>query len=248
MEYLSKLSIELLAALIPLVIGIVKSFKFVQEGEQGIKLTFGRAKKNRDGTPRIIQPGFAFLIPWVQTLKRHHVRQQTQRLDHQKVMVDGGLIFNVSAIVIYRVRDIYKALFEIDDLDNSVIDVARGILRDVLADKKPADLTDISAISANLLERLKIKADQWGVEFLQFNMTDCAPDNQSAPLVAASAGVRLKMEALRTAAKDCNVQLQDLSPVLAAALIGAPLVTSISPVVMQNGSARLSPGAVEAAS
>ena len=230
---MENLSLELVMAVITTIVGLVtgvfKTVKFVQEGELGIKLRFGRALRNKDNTPRVINPGFVLLIPFVETLKRHHVRQQTLRLEDQKVMVARGLIFNVSAMVILRVKDIYRALFEIDDLDNSLADLSRGILRDVLADKEYSELSNMEAISDELLRKLQEKAEEWGVTFIQFKLTDCAPSPETAPLVNAEAGVRLKMEALKAAAKDMGVEVYTLSPVFAAALVGVPLVTAITP-------------------
>ena len=220
---------QILMAVLGGMFSVFKAIKFVQEGELGIKLRFGRALRNKDKTPRIIKPGFVFLIPFIETLQRHHVRQQTLRLENQKVMIARGLIFNVSAVVILRVKDIYRALFEIDDLDNSLVDLSMGILRDVLADKEYSGLSNMEAISEELLHKLQEKAEEWGVIFMQFKLTDCAPSPETAPLVNAEAGVRLKMEALKAAAKDMGVEVYTLSPVFAAALIGVPLVTAIMP-------------------
>ena len=222
------ISVELIAALIGVVTSIAKAFKFVQEGELGIKLRFGRALKNKDGTPRIVKPGFVLLIPFVETLKRHHVRQQTLRLDHQKVMIAQGLIFNISAVVIFRVKDIYRALFEIDDLDNSLIDLSMGILRDVLSNKNYGELANMESISEELLHKLQEKAEEWGASFIQFKLTDCSPTAETAPLVNAGAGVKMKMEALKAAAKEMGVDLTTIPPVLAATLVGTPLVASIA--------------------
>ncbi len=231
LEYLDAGTIAAKIATVVLIAAVsaLKSIRFVHEGEMGIKLRFGRALKNRDGTPKVIKPGFALMIPFVETLKRHHVRQQTLRLDHQKVMIMNGLIFNVSAIVIFRVKDIYRALFEIDDLDSSLADLSMGILRDVLCNKEYSDLSDMKKISEELLVALQVKSEEWGVQFIEFKLTDCAPTSETAPLINAKIGVRMKVEALQFAASELKVEAAEMSPILAAALVGVPLVTSIGP-------------------
>ncbi len=228
--------LEPVAALIVAAVGgmattLFKTIKFVQEGELGIRLRFGRATRNSDGTPKIINPGFVLLIPFVETLKRHHVRQQTLRMDNQKVMISDGLIFNVSAVVIFRVKDIYKALFEIHELDASVVDLSMGILRDILSHKKYNDFSSMDTISNELLHRLQEKAEEWGINFIQFKLTNCAPTSETAPIVNVQAGVKLKVEALRMAAEQMGSTLQEMSPALATALIGIPLVAAVSPDV-----------------
>lgn len=125
-------------------------------------------------------------------------------------------------------KDIYKALFEIDDLDNSLVDLSMGILRDVLASKDYTDLSAMEKIAEELLDELQEKAEEWGVTFIQFKLTNCAPTEQTESLVNAEAGVKLKMQALAHAAKDVQKEIQDLPPSFAAALIGIPLVTSVT--------------------
>jgi regulator of protease activity HflC (stomatin/prohibitin superfamily) len=221
----------ILGILIPLIgtfTAALKAFKFVQEGEKGIKLRFGKATRRRDNTPKVIDPGFVILIPWMETLRRRHVRQQTIRMKDQDVMIMNGLIFRVSAMVMFRVKDVYKAMFEIEGLNSSLEDLSMAILRETLADKKHVDLAKMEAISEELLSALQEKAEEWGVTFLQFKLTDCAPTAETAPLVNAEAGVRLKVAALDKAAEKMGTKTADLPPNLAAALIGVPLVASVT--------------------
>lgn len=225
---MDSLSVIIASAVVSAIGTIVKTIKFIHEGEQGIRLRFGKAQRNKDGSPKIIHPGFVLMVPFVDTLKRHHVRQQTLKFEDQKIMISGGLVFNVSAIIIMKVKDIYKALFEIDDLDNSVIDIAMGILREVLAIKRHTELNDMESISSELLKKIRIKADEWGVEFLQFNLTDCAATPESASLVNAESGVELKLKALTMAAKTLGIELSDIPESLAATLVGVPLVVSVN--------------------
>jgi membrane protease subunit HflC len=63
------------------ILGLTKRFSFVKEGELGIKLRFGKARRDSNGEPKIIRPGFVMMIPWVDRLEKHHVRQQTIRFD-----------------------------------------------------------------------------------------------------------------------------------------------------------------------
>jgi len=177
-------------------LGLSKTFNYVKEGELGIKLRFGKAKRDKNGSPRIIHPGFVMLIPFVDTLAKHHVRQQTIRFDKQEIMIRDGLIFSINAAVIFRVTDVYRALFEIEDLHNSIADISMGILRDVFTGRDHTNLSETKAISALLLEELKEKAQQWGVDFLQFNIIDCAPTSETAQIIVAKAGVMMKAQAL----------------------------------------------------
>jgi len=104
-----------------------------------------------------------------------------------------------------------------------------GILRDVFTGRDHTNLNQTKEISALLLEELKEKAQQWGVEFLQFNIIDCAPTPETAQIIIAKAGVMLKAEALEELAKKRGIRVEELNPTLAAVLVGVPLVASTSP-------------------
>src|SRR3990167_9388157 len=82
---------------------VVKTFKFVQEGEQGIKLRFGKAVRRRNGAgervPVIHDPGFTILIPYVDKLIRRHVRVQTLELAQQTITIKNGLSYIADAVV-----------------------------------------------------------------------------------------------------------------------------------------------------
>ena len=216
----------LASALVPLIIAAFKAFKFIHEGEKGIRLRFGRATRNRKGEPKIIEPGFVLLVPFVDTLKRHHVRQNTLECGNQRITLKDNLVYLVDALVIFRVNNIYKALFEIQHLDSSIRMLASGILRDEMTQRDHNQLHDTGEISAKLLERISEKADEWGVEFVEFKLINCAPTAESSNLINVEVGTRLRVEALKKASEKLGCNLGNMNSTLGAVLIGAPLVAT----------------------
>ncbi|MDP3697397.1 MAG: SPFH domain-containing protein [Candidatus Taylorbacteria bacterium] len=222
--------IDLLPVLLPVAGGITaifKSIRFVQEGELGVKLRFGRVMRDKEDKPKIYEPGFVLMIPFVEKLQRHHVRQQTIPLGNQRIIIKEGLIFIVDAVVIFRVTDIYKALFEINELDSSITDLSKGVLRDEISARSHEELTDTEEISTRLLGKLKQNAEEWGVKFIQFKLIDCAPSPETAHLLNAEIGAALKMAALKKVSEEHGISLEDLPASLAAVLVGIPLVASV---------------------
>lgn len=227
LAFLDTLLSPLSALVTAAVVAFFKSFKFIKEGERGLKLRFGKVVRDREKKPVIYEPGFLLMIPFIESLPRHHVRQQTARLHNQKVTLKDGLIYDVSAIVIFRVSDIYKALCEIDDLDGSLADVSVGVLRDELSSRTHDNLSNTVEISAGLLKRLKDRAGSWGIELLEFMLVDCAPTPEVASLVNCETGARLRIQALKRVAQEIGGHIADVPESLAAVLVGAPLVASI---------------------
>ena len=218
----------ILCSLLATFFSFFKAFSYVNEGELGIKLRFGKARKDKSGKPKIIHPGFVLMIPWVDTLMKHHVRQQTLRFDNQRIMIKDGFILNINAVLIFRVTDIYRALFEIDDLHNSLAGISMGVLRDVFTGRDHKNLSDTKEISNLLLDGLGEKVQQWGVELLQFNIIDCAPTSETAQIILAQTGVLMKAEALNSMAEKFKIPITQLNSTLAAVLVGVPLVASTS--------------------
>ncbi len=211
---------------------IAKSFKFVREGEAGIKLRFGKAVRRGNGDnrkPVVYEPGFTLLIPYVDTLVRRHVRVQTIELPQQTITIKNGLSYIVDAVVRFRVKDIYKALFVVDNLDQTMNNVAMAELRDILTpyDDEQA-MADVHGMSEKLTNQIKQHSDIWGVEIEQFSIVSCVPTPESQQIVNVSAGVKSRVNALKEGFKQLGMDDSiGLHPQLAAALVGIPVATAI---------------------
>jgi regulator of protease activity HflC (stomatin/prohibitin superfamily) len=212
---------QLLAAALVLGVALLASLRFVKEGERGLILRFGQVVR-KDGKPRVMEPGFLFLVPKVDSLVRRHVRQQTIELNEQEVILRDNTIWVVSAVVFFRVKDIYKALFAIDDLDGGVRNLCMGELRTVLQNLPTYDaIKEIDSVQRALMESVARRADEWGIELINFRLTNCMPSAETATFVTAQTAVSTRVKALQ----DAGV-LHD--PQLAAALLGAPVVASLA--------------------
>jgi regulator of protease activity HflC (stomatin/prohibitin superfamily) len=207
--------------------GVLKSIAFVQEGSLGVKLRFGKAVRNRAGEPAVVSPGFVFMIPFVDSLVRFRVRQQTIRFDQQSIMLTDGTVFQVSAIAIFTVVDIYKVLFEVDDLYGSLADFCMSVLRDEFSGLSSGDMKDIREISEKLMEQVEETSTDWGVKFTLFKLTDCSPTDETARLLLTGRQALARTTALIEAAEALSVPVEQLHPSIAAALVGVPLVLDV---------------------
>lgn len=212
----------------------VKSFRFVREGEKGIKLRFGKAKRKRNGSgelePIIYEPGFTMLIPYVDSLVRRHVRVQTIELPQQTITIKNGLSYIVDAVVRFQVKDIYKALFVVDNLDQTMNNVAMAELRDTLTPyEDETAMADVHGMSEKLTEKIKSHSNIWGVEIEQFSIVSCVPTPESQQIVNVKAGVKSRVGALLEGFKQMGIKDSGIGeyPQLAAALIGIPVATAI---------------------
>lgn len=224
-----------IAPFVPVVLALgsaAGSVRFIQESQRGVKLRFGKVIRNRNGKPRIYEPGFVLTLPTVHHLRRIHVRTQTLALEPQRVMLADRTVFQIGALVITHVMDdvdaIYQSLFEVDDVAASVEEFSAATLRDVLAGCRYEDLDHPDRLANAVRERLIPRLHSWGTEVDDVKLTDCSPSPETSRMVLIQAEAQMRVQALLTTAAAVGSLPSSLSPTLAAALIGAPVTVTLS--------------------
>jgi regulator of protease activity HflC (stomatin/prohibitin superfamily) len=227
----------LLQALVPAIslaaplLGAISGVRFVQESERGVKLRWGRAIRNRDGTPRIVEPGFVLTLPTVHRLRRVHVRTKTLALGKQWIMLADHTTFSVGALVVTRIMDtpsaVYRSLFEVDDVENSVEMYCASALRDVLLTIRYTDLAEPDQLAGRVRERVEPRLAEWGVRVEEIRLTDCSPTPETARMILTMTEANAKADALIQAAEKLDAAGHAIEPSLAAALIGTPVAVAI---------------------
>jgi regulator of protease activity HflC (stomatin/prohibitin superfamily) len=164
--------------------------RFVQEGEQAAILRFGRFRK-------VIEPGFVVVGPPWRSLQRIHIRQTSLRLAPQAVLVRDGVVFNVTGVLVYRIADAYKALFEIANLHEAIGDVGAGKLREVVSSRTADEMWDIQALRAAIMERLRVQEEHWGVVVIDFLLVNVEPAGTAQQLFLLEELARRRVSAAR---------------------------------------------------
>ncbi|MBI1917863.1 MAG: SPFH domain-containing protein [Planctomycetes bacterium] len=164
--------------------------RFVKEGEQAAMLRFGRFR-------RIVGPGFVIVGPPWRSLKRIHIRQTSLRLAAQSVLLQDGVVFKVVGVLVYRITDAYKALFEIANLQEAMGDVGAGKLREVVSGKTSDEMWDIQALRAAIMEGLRVQEEQWGVVMIDFLLVNVEPAGTAQHLFLLEELARRRVDAAR---------------------------------------------------
>lgn len=140
----------------------------------------------------------------------------------------SGLTFRVAGAIYFRVTEIYKALFDIIGLDESIEQLAMGVLRDEIATHdNHHDLSDTAKIAEDIKKKIKERTDSWGVEILDFRLTTVAPTSESAPIVNMEAAASMRAKVIQSVAEELGSKPEDMvRSGLAAVLVGAPLVAT----------------------
>ena len=164
--------------------------RFIKEGEQAAILRFGRFL-------RVVGPGFVVVGPPWRKLERIHIRQTSLRLAPQSVLLRDGIVFNVVGVLVYKIADVYKALFDIANLQEAMGDVGAGKLREVVSGKTSSEMWDIQALRAAIVERLRVQEEQWGVVLIDFLLIDVEPAATAQHLFLLEELARRRVDAAR---------------------------------------------------
>lgn len=197
-------------------------------------MRFGRAIKDKDGSYKVCRPGFYTMWPFIEEIRQVHVLQTPMALKPQEVVLADNLIFRFDGMVIYQISDVYKALFVIDDIEKSVKTLAMAAIRDHMATLTYDKLHDTKELQARLLEIVKSRGEEWGLNFCDFRLTDCSPVADTAVLINMKIGVQMKMKAIKEVFMSGEFidspgfahSLRENSQ-LAAALIGMPVAVTL---------------------
>jgi regulator of protease activity HflC (stomatin/prohibitin superfamily) len=140
-------------------------FRIAQQYERALVFRFGRYMATRG-------PGLFWIISLgVETAIKVDMRVRTDEVDKQEVMTQDNVPIQISAVIWYRVVRPDHAVIEVQNVRNSVIQVALTTLRNVIGKHSLDDvLKEREKLSAFLKERVDQVTEAWGVEILNVEM------------------------------------------------------------------------------
>ena len=169
---LFKLAVVILTALI--VVGIVLSLARsaiykIRPYERGLHLRGGRFIA-------IDEPGWHVRIPMVDTTIGIRINERPGDIKELAAMTSDDVTMDVSLLYTYRVVNPVRYALEVDDPDRIVFEFVQGKLRDVVNTKKMTEVMHSRAeINREVLEALRERETQYGVEFVMVQIQSASP-------------------------------------------------------------------------
>lgn len=209
------------------------STRVVHEDQRGMIMRWGKVTRQKDGTPKVIHPGFRLIIPGVDQLRKVHMRTMTVNLPTQSIMLKDNTVFRVGGMIMVRVndtpQDIYQVLFETENIRLSVADLCTAALRDLISGMTYDQMTDPNSLAEQAKAGVEDRLAHWGLRVMSFKLTDCSPTTETARLVLIGTDATFRANALVAAAQVLagSAAASKISPNLAAALIGTPVAATI---------------------
>ncbi|KAA0147387.1 hypothetical protein FNF27_06834 [Cafeteria roenbergensis] len=189
------------AALIVISFILSKVFIIVNQGEAVIIERLGKFH-------RVLNPGLQCIIPLVDSPKqfvwrddrlladgsihsdpvnvtRIDLREAVFKFPSQEVYTVDTVQMKVDAVMYFRIADVHKAVYQVDDLAGAVHNVAQAQLKDVFGSKTmSAALQGQKTVNEHLQRLFDKEFTSWGLEVYRIELLDLSPLSHSDTAVA----------------------------------------------------------------
>jgi len=150
--------------------------RIVRPIEQGLIETLGKYNRTAD-------QGFQWIIPIVQNMVKVNTTEVRVDIPPQEVITKDKLNAKVDAVVYYRVRDVKKAIYNVNQFNLSVVSLARTTLRAVVGKMSLSDANEkrdvinssVESEMSNQIEKPKEDKEGWGIDILRVEIQEITP-------------------------------------------------------------------------
>ena len=109
---------------IVLVIFILSGIRIIFEYKRALKFRFGKYIK-------VLNPGFRWIIPIVETLQIVDIRVITINILSQEVMTEDNVPCSIDGVLFFKILEPVKAVLEVEEYKFAITQLAQAALRDV---------------------------------------------------------------------------------------------------------------------
>lgn len=158
--------------------GIALSFVFggiriINQTERGALETLGKYS-------RFVTPGFNWIIPIIQSIRRIDVTERMSDIEPQEIITEDNLNAMVDLVVFYRVRDdegsVKKAFYEVGDVESQIQMLARTTARNTIGGMQFKEVNSKRAeLNKTLAETLTTETEKWGVDIVRVELKEITP-------------------------------------------------------------------------
>ena len=183
---------SLLGAFTLIILGyMIGSVRIIDQGDEALVQRLGQYK-------RTLKPGLNFVIPFVDTVLVETVREQLLDIDPQPALTKDNVPIEVDAIIFWRIIELQKAYYAIEDLEEAlkqlVVTNLRGEIGRLTLEQA---VSSTDRINTELRKPLDEVARKWGIEVIRVEVQ----------AINLSSAMRDSLEREQIAKNDKNVAL-----------------------------------------
>lgn len=172
------------------------SAKMVNQGNAALVERLGQYHRQ-------LNPGLSFIVPIIdQIVMENTTREQLLDIKPQNVITKDGIYLEVDAILYWRIQDIKKSFYAIDDLEQSLANIATTTLRENIAQNSLKD-TNMSRAEMDkiILVELNSITFSWGVETIRLDIQSITPPETVRKSMEEQQNAQIKKQAVILAAE-----------------------------------------------
>jgi regulator of protease activity HflC (stomatin/prohibitin superfamily) len=133
--------------------------------EAGVRITFGKRLRPK-------KSGWYIIWPLIQRFVWMEIQTQVVDLRVQSVRTKDDKDIVISGAIQFTIKDIEKAIINIQDIDKAIETVALGIIVDFIHSKTLQECSDVDNIKVEILKGLRDVVRNWGVKIERVFITD----------------------------------------------------------------------------
>lgn len=211
--------LTLIGALIPLVfvaliIILIMGVRIINQYERGVIFRLGRVMGG------VKEPGFRFIIPIVDVMRKVDMRIITLPVQSQKIITRDNVSIDVAAVAYYQVVDPIKAIVDIENVTSATYQIAQTTVRNVVGQTTLDHvLSETSALNVKVKEILDVATEKWGVYVSNVELKDISlPDSMQRAMAKEAEAEREKRAKIIAAEGEAlsAVKLGEAADVIAA--------------------------------
>ncbi len=158
--------------ILAVVLSFLAGIRIVFEYKRAVKFRFGKYIK-------ILQPGFRWIIPLVETVQFVDIRVITINILSQEVMTEDNVPCRIDGVLFFKIEDAEKAILEVEGYNFAITQLAQAALRDVCG-KVELDviLSKREEMGRNIKEIVEVVTQEWGITIVDVKIKDIElPEN-----------------------------------------------------------------------
>ncbi len=155
-----------------IIVFLLSGIRIIFEYKRALKFRFGKYIKT-------LQPGFKWIIPFIETIQIVDIRVITINVVSQEVMTEDNVPCSIDGVVFFKIQNPEKAVLEVEEFKFAITQLSQAALRDVCG-KVELDtiLSKREEMGNNIKNIVEVETKEWGIKIIDVKIKDIQlPEN-----------------------------------------------------------------------